>query len=99
MLGDGYYKVTDKSGDENLYTEEDIMGQEDLLLLLDWCRQISCGLDFLCKKGIVHVDMAARNVLLTKNKQVKICDFGLSRKCLNEQSAAASLVSVSAVDQ
>ena len=30
-------------------------------------------------KKVVHGDLAARNVLLSKNGVIKICDFGLSR--------------------
>jgi len=30
-------------------------------------------------EGIQHLDLAARNVLITRDTQVKICDFGLSR--------------------
>lgn len=37
-------------------------------------------MDYLSNRGILHGDLAARNVLLCRNRIVKICDFGLSRK-------------------
>ncbi|KAB7503339.1 Vascular endothelial growth factor receptor 1 [Armadillidium nasatum] len=30
--------------------------------------------------GVLHGDLAARNLLLSSNNVVKICDFGLSRE-------------------
>ena len=42
--------------------------------------QIADAMDYLQKKGIVHMDLATRNVLLTHpDNIVKISDFGLSR--------------------
>ncbi|WKY15874.1 hypothetical protein Q1695_000953 [Nippostrongylus brasiliensis] len=48
--------------------------------LLDYCLQVVKGLTFLESKHYVHRDVAARNVLLSKDeKVVKLCDFGLMR--------------------
>jgi len=41
--------------------------------------EIAAGLYHLHKNKVVHRNLAARNVLLTKNYQVKIADFGLSK--------------------
>ncbi|CAL2041525.1 unnamed protein product [Caenorhabditis brenneri] len=52
--------------------------------LHDYCIQIAKALQFLESKHCVHRDVAARNILLSKDeKTVKICDFGLMR-ALNE---------------
>ena len=37
-------------------------------------------MDFLASRQIYHGDIAARNVLLTDNLDVKISDFGLSKR-------------------
>ncbi|XP_065826077.1 uncharacterized protein [Oscarella lobularis] len=47
--------------------------------LLSFCRQISAGMDFLSAKGLVHRDLACRNVLVSDGKLLKISDFGLTR--------------------
>ncbi|CAF0843016.1 unnamed protein product [Didymodactylos carnosus] len=45
-----------------------------------WSAQITDGMAYVERKGIVHRDLAARNVLIQSNDQVKISDFGLSRR-------------------
>jgi len=67
----------------------------DLLTLIksNWVRlsdyqmvrialQIAQGMAYLISKGIIHRDLACRNVLIKRNQtdieEVKICDFGLS---------------------
>ena len=37
-------------------------------------------MDYLTGKGIYHGDLAARNILLTETLDVKISDFGISRR-------------------
>ena len=53
-------------------------------LLIQWCYDIVKGMEYLSGKGILHGDLAARNILLskgdTKNKLIaRITDFGLSK--------------------
>lgn len=36
--------------------------------------------EFLSQLGIVHRDLACRNVLVCSNKQLKVSDFGLARE-------------------
>ena len=48
--------------------------------------QIANGMLFLSEQGIVHGDLAARNVLLTDDLNAKISDFGLSH-LLQENSS------------
>jgi serine/threonine protein kinase len=43
-------------------------------------REIASGMAHLQKFRIVHGDLAARNVLVYENMQVKISDFGMSKK-------------------
>jgi serine/threonine protein kinase len=41
-------------------------------VLLQFCRQIACGLAYLAAKSFVHRDIAARNILLDKNLNCKV---------------------------
>jgi serine/threonine protein kinase len=40
---------------------------------------VSSGLGYLALRGIVHRDVAARNVLIDSTRRAKIADFGMSR--------------------
>jgi serine/threonine protein kinase len=42
-------------------------------------RDAACGIAHLHRLGIVHRDIAARNVLLTKHDVGKVSDFGMAR--------------------
>lgn len=48
--------------------------------LVSWAFQVSQGMHYLSTRNILHGDLAARNVLLSRDRVVKISDFGLSRK-------------------
>ena len=41
--------------------------------------EIAAGMNYLAEQNVVHGDLAARNVLVTKNLTCKISDFGLSK--------------------
>jgi len=51
----------------------------ELSLKIEWMKQIAAGMSHLHEEGVVHKDLAARNVLLTKSEVCKISDLGLSR--------------------
>ncbi|CAO4364225.1 unnamed protein product [Caenorhabditis nigoni] len=48
--------------------------------LLSFGLQIANGMQYLSTIPLVHRDLALRNVLLKKNKTIRIADFGLARK-------------------
>lgn len=65
-----------------------ITGKEDQRLNLDWktrqkiCTQVAKGLAYLHEESrlkIVHRDIKATNVLLDKDLNAKISDFGLAK--------------------
>lgn len=45
--------------------------------------QIIQGLSYMHRMGIVHRDLKAENILISKDSVVKICDFGSSRDLFN----------------
>jgi serine/threonine protein kinase len=39
---------------------------------------ISCGIEYLHSKKILHLDIKVHNILLSEGRRAKICDFGCS---------------------
>ncbi|XP_071948848.1 fibroblast growth factor receptor-like [Antedon mediterranea] len=48
-------------------------------ILYDVSRQIANGMTYVADNKIVHGDLAARNILVGENMNVKIADFGLAK--------------------
>jgi serine/threonine protein kinase len=46
---------------------------------LDIATQIADGLRHACEKGIVHRDIKSSNIMIKKNGQAKVMDFGLAK--------------------
>lgn len=54
--------------------------QLDELHVIVIIYNLLCGLNLIHSAGIVHRDIKPANILIDKNSQVQICDFGLSRR-------------------
>ena len=65
------------TGEENPYSR---LGDLEPHNLISFAFQIATGMEYLAKLGIVHRDLACRNILINDNKQLKISDFGLARE-------------------
>ena len=46
---------------------------------IEWIKQLMSGLIYIHKNKIIHRDLKPQNILLDKNNQIKIIDFGFSR--------------------
>uniref|UniRef100_A0A3B3U4K8 Tyrosine-protein kinase n=1 Tax=Poecilia latipinna TaxID=48699 RepID=A0A3B3U4K8_9TELE len=54
-------------------------------LMLGMCLDVSEGMAYLESSNFIHRDLAARNCLVTKNNEVKVSDFGMTRFVLDDQ--------------
>ena len=84
----GVYEPSDDPRDLALVMEKLYMDLDKLItkyphtplaIKLHILRDISCGLLHIHSHSIVHRDLNAGNVLLTRNLQAKVADFGASR--------------------
>ncbi|XP_070573931.1 insulin-like growth factor 1 receptor [Ptychodera flava] len=64
---------------KNYLISLDLLDTETETLLIKVARDIAKALSFMSMKGVMHKDIAARNVFLTKHFTAKIGDFGLGR--------------------
>lgn len=60
---------------DNDDTESDLTMKD----LYSFAWQVADGMVYLSSKNVIHRDIAARNILITKNYVAKISDFGLCR--------------------
>ncbi|MBY0524789.1 MAG: protein kinase [Gemmataceae bacterium] len=57
-----------------------------------WIRQASCGLQEAHDHHLVHRDVKPSNLLLTRDRQVKLVDFGLARQFVSQLTDPSCLL-------
>jgi serine/threonine protein kinase len=63
----------------SLYTNYKKFGVFSESSVVDYIREVMEGLQYLHELGIVHGDIKATNILLTKDGHIKLTDFGISQ--------------------
>ncbi|XP_065844670.1 uncharacterized protein [Oscarella lobularis] len=71
--------VDDEEGEEKK-GEQKFSARE----IMSFVWQIASGMEYLSGKGLVHRDLACRNVLVCDNKLLKVSDFGLTRSVYHD---------------
>jgi len=69
-----------ENGDLKNYLNFNNLNEKDVQNIL---KQVKDGLEYLYKKKIIHRDLKLQNILLGKNNQIKIADFGFAKYCDN----------------
>lgn len=59
---------------------------------LEIMRPVMDALVAVHKNGMIHRDVSPDNIFITKNKQVKLLDFGAARHAMSEKSKSLSVV-------
>lgn len=59
-----------------------------VLDLVDCCAQVASGMSYLEEQKLVHRDLSARNILVGKDRVVKVADFGMARIIEDEEYMA-----------
>ena len=52
-----------------------------------------CAMNFIHSANIIHRDIKPANILFKNDCTIKLCDFGLSRPCLNEEDRSIDMKS------
>lgn len=52
--------------------------EDDILV---WFAQIASALEFVHSKKVLHRDIKAQNIFLTKDRVAKLGDFGIAKVC------------------
>ena len=61
-------------------------------LLLQFCKQVVDGLACLARKSFVHRDIAARNILLDKDLNCKVCTLAIFEHAASLYSMKCALI-------
>uniref|UniRef100_A0A914L316 Tyrosine-protein kinase n=1 Tax=Meloidogyne incognita TaxID=6306 RepID=A0A914L316_MELIC len=95
-VGEPYYIITEFMRNGSLlHYLRNLNNRLSIHALVDTCAQVASGMMYLESRKLVHRDLAARNVLVGDKisgvPEVKVADFGLARKLMDENIYEAQL--------
>lgn len=93
-LGDEYIveELMEASVYDLLHDKKFVMDEE---MRLDFAISTARCMNFLHNCGVIHRDLKSLNLLVSKNYQVKVCDFGLSRVIDSKNQMTSNIGTVS----
>ena len=80
---------------KSLVDRDRVLGETHAAMFI---RQVVIGLRYLHRQGVVHSDIKGANILVTKDKCVKLADFGLASTKLGKDVGAVDEVSDNSLD-
>ena len=81
--GDLFQLILNKKLSNTKFTESEVK---------NYLYEICQGLDYLHKHKIIHRDLKSMNIFLTKDNHIKIGDFGVSKKLINNNIFAYTFI-------
>lgn len=80
------FLLTEYAENGNLVSQSRSKKKLSVKSALNYFYQITKGVEYMHKQKVIHRDLKPENILLSKNNEIKICDFGLS--CTLEQKTS-----------
>jgi len=68
---------------KNYIDRDNLLSVERILEVLYHCAK---ALDYAHRRGVIHRDIKATNIMLSADGEVKICDFGIAQHAQGEQT-------------
>ena len=70
---------------------------EDHIIIIAY--NMLCAMYFIHSSGVMHRDLKPANISIDDKCKVKLCDFGLSRCGLNQNSLPSEISTLSTVEE
>ena len=65
--------------------------EEQLIKIIYRCI---CAMDFMHSANVMHRDIKPPNILISEEDEIKICDFGLSRKYYTSDNISENCLTI-----